>query len=84
MVMDRIDLYENSMRGPFSGTAGFITPEGNFDFNVLIRSIFYNAETQKLKFNAGSAITYDSDPLMEYDECLLKARSLQDTLSGKY
>lgn len=79
-VMENIEHYENSKRGMFSGSAGYITPEGDFDFNVLIRSIFYSNKTGYLKFNAGSAITYDAEPESEYNECMLKTRSMQEAL----
>lgn len=79
-VMEAIEYYEKSKRGIFSGSAGYITPEGEFDFNVLIRSIFYSANTGYLKFNAGSAITYDADPEYEYHECILKTKSMRGAL----
>ena len=79
-VMETIEHYENSKRGIFSGSAGYITPEGDFDFNVLIRSIFYSHKTSYLKFNAGSAITYDAEPEYEYNECMLKTRSMREAL----
>lgn len=81
-VMERIEFFEKSKRGMFSGAAGYITPEGDFDFNVLIRSIFYSASTEFMKFNAGSAITYDAEPEDEYKECLLKTNSMRLALSG--
>jgi para-aminobenzoate synthetase component 1 len=80
MAMQLIDKYEKTQRGLFSGAVGFITPEGDFDFNVVIRSLLYNAASQFLSFQAGSAITYDSVPEKEYAECLLKAQSLFDSL----
>ncbi|MFD1140016.1 anthranilate synthase component I family protein [Larkinella insperata] len=79
-AMQLIDQYEASRRGPYSGAAGFITPEGDFDFNVVIRSIFYNSSTSRASFSVGSAITYDADPQQEYDECLLKAEAILSVL----
>lgn len=79
-VMDAIEDYEKSKRGMFSGSVGYFTPDGDFDFNVLIRSIFYSDVTNCLKFNAGSAITHDADPEYEYKECLLKTRSMLEAL----
>ncbi|KAA9356833.1 anthranilate synthase component I family protein [Larkinella humicola] len=76
-AMELIDQYEASRRGLYSGAAGFITPDGDFDFNVMIRSIFYNAETGTVSFSVGSAITYDADPQQEYEECLLKAEAMR-------
>jgi para-aminobenzoate synthetase component I len=75
-AMELIDQYEQSRRGLFSGAVGYITPEGDFDFNVVIRSILYNAANHYLSFHVGSAITYDSVPEKEYEECLLKAQAI--------
>ena len=80
-VMEEIDKYENSSRGLYSGAIGFFSPERDFDFNVVIRSIIYNSDLQKISFHVGSAITYDSDLEHEYDECLLKAETIFKALS---
>ncbi len=77
-VMELIEKYEKSKRGIFSGSIGYIDPTGNFDFNVIIRSLFYNSETKLLSYNVGSAITYDSDPEQEYEECQLKAKAIRE------
>lgn len=75
-VMELIEQYENTKRGAFSGAAGYITPNGDFDFNVLIRSLFLNTSTNTYSFQAGSAITYDSVPEKEYEECMVKAKAI--------
>ena len=75
-VMELIEQYEHSKRGLFSGAIGYIDPAGDFDFNVVIRSIFYNASTQYLSFQAGGGITFYSDAEKEYEECLLKAAAM--------
>lgn len=80
-AMELIDQYENTKRGVFSGSFGCISPEGNFDFNVIIRSILYNAETKYLSFQVGGAITYAANPEEEYEECLLKASAIMKVLS---
>ncbi len=80
-AMELIDQYERTDRGLFSGSVGFITPEGDFDFNVVIRSLLYNSETGYLSFQTGSAITYHSIPEKEYEECLLKAAPLMEALN---
>jgi para-aminobenzoate synthetase component 1 len=82
-VMQLIEQYESSKRGIFSGAAGYITPEGDFDFNVVIRSIFLNMKAEQYSFQVGSAITYDSDPEKEYEECLLKASAIRTVLTTK-
>jgi Anthranilate/para-aminobenzoate synthases component I len=75
-VMQLIEQYEQTRRGLFSGALGYITPEGDFDLNVVIRSILYNASRNYLSFSTGSAITFYSDPLKEWEECLLKAEAM--------
>lgn len=75
-AMELIDKIENYNRGPFSGTIGIINEKGDFDLNVLIRSIFYNETEKYLSFSVGSAITHLCDPEKEYEECLLKAAAL--------
>jgi para-aminobenzoate synthetase component 1 len=79
-VMQLIDEYEPIGRGLFSGSVGYIDPEGNFDFNVIIRSIFYNSSTNTLSYYAGSAITFYSDAVKEWEECLLKAEAIKKVL----
>jgi para-aminobenzoate synthetase component I len=81
-AMQRIDELEASRRGVFSGAIGYVLPNGDFDFNVVIRSLFYNAKAQLGSFMVGSAITYDADPAHEYAECLLKAQALNRLLAG--
>jgi para-aminobenzoate synthetase component 1 len=81
-AMQLIEEFENTKRGLFSGCIGYITPGGDFDFNVVIRSILYNAEKKYLSFMVGSAITANSVPEKEYEECLLKANALLKVLSS--
>ncbi len=80
-VMQLIDEYEQSARELFSGTVGYITPEGDFDFNVIIRSLFYNNTTRYLSYQTGGAITYDSKPEKEWEEMRLKAWALERIFS---
>src|SRR5690606_7170344 len=75
-AMQLIEDYESIKRGLFSGAVGYITPAGDFDFNVIIRTILYNAQTGYLSFQTGSAITIDADAEKEYEECLLKAKAM--------
>ncbi len=79
-VRQLIDQYENFTRGIFSGSVGYITPAGDFDLNVVIRSIIYNSTRQYLSFPAGSGITFYSDPELEWEECLLKAAAIRTVL----
>ena len=75
-AMELIEEHENFRRGLYSGCIGCINSNGDFDFNVVIRSIFFNEENGYLSFSVGSAITAACDPEKEYQECLLKAQSL--------
>ncbi|MEO6734186.1 MAG: anthranilate synthase component I family protein [Ferruginibacter sp.] len=79
-VMEIIERYEHNKRGLFSGAIGYINPTGNADFNVVIRSILYNAGVKYVSFHAGSAITFYSDSEEEYQECLLKAAAIRQVL----
>ena len=76
-VMELIEQYETSKRGIFSGAVGYIKPDGDFDFNVVIRSILYNATSQYLSYLVGSGITFYSKAEEEYEECLLKAEAIK-------
>ncbi|MEK7225056.1 MAG: anthranilate synthase component I family protein, partial [Bacteroidota bacterium] len=82
-VMELIEQYEQTRRGIFSGAVGYISPDGDFDFNVVIRSIMYNAATGYLSFQAGSGITWYSDPEKEWEECLMKAAAIKKVLEAK-
>ncbi|GAB4041058.1 aminodeoxychorismate synthase component I [Spirosoma gilvum] len=79
-AMELIDELEVSRRGVYSGAIGFITPEGDFDFSVVIRTLLYNAQSRYASFSVGSAITYDADPIQEWDECLLKAKAIREVI----
>jgi para-aminobenzoate synthetase component I len=79
-VMKIIEELEETKRGLYSGAIGYFTPEGDFDFNVVIRSILYNQENQYVSFSVGSAITSLSEPEKEYEECLLKAKAMREVL----
>lgn len=81
-AMKLIEEYEVTKRGIYSGSFGCISPDGDFDFNVVIRSILYNAESNYLSFQAGGAITYESDAEKEYEECLLKASAILKVLGN--
>jgi len=82
-AMKLIEKYEVSKRGLFSAAVGYITPDADFDFNVVIRSIQYNAKDDYLSFMVGGAITMQSDPEKEYEECLLKAKAIKQVLGSK-
>jgi para-aminobenzoate synthetase component 1 len=78
--MELIEQYEQTKRGLFSGAIGYVKPDGDFDFNVVIRSILYNAADKYLSFQAGGGITYNSEPALEYEESLLKVKAMLKVL----
>ena len=82
-AMQLIEQYEETKRGVYSGSFGCISPNGDFDFNVVIRSILYNAANKYLSFQVGGAITYQCDPEKEYEECLLKASAILKVLGSR-
>ncbi|WP_348822501.1 anthranilate synthase component I family protein [Flavobacterium aestuarii] len=79
-AMKIIEELEETKRGLYSGAVGYFSPNGNFDFNVVIRSILYNEERQYVSFSVGSAITSLSIPEKEYEECQLKAKAMLQVL----
>ena len=79
-AMQLIERYESSRRSLYRGSIGYVNTDGNFDFNVVIRSLQYRQDTGYLSFQVGSAVTFDSDPEREYGECLLKAKALLEVL----
>ena len=79
-AMQVIEKEEESKRGLYSGSVGFFTPNGDFDFNVIIRSILYNEANKYVSFSVGSAITSLAIPEKELEECLLKAKAMREVL----
>jgi len=81
-AMQIIDEQEDFSRGPFSGMLGYIDENNDFDFSVLIRTIFYDKNQKKIFLAVGSAITIGSDPEKEYEECLIKLQPLLKALNA--
>lgn len=79
-AMKLIEEIEDAKRGLYSGTIGYFSPNGDFDFNVVIRSILYNSQKKYVSFSVGGAITINSIPEKEYEECLLKAKAMKQVL----
>ena len=79
-AMEIIEEQEFFRRGIYSGSVGYISPTGDFDFNVVIRSILYNSSSNQLLYPAGSALTANSDPEKEFEECTLKAEGMKSVL----
>lgn len=80
-AMTIIEELEETKRGLYSGSVGYFTPNSDFDFNVVIRSILYNSTNNYVSFSVGSAITSLSIPELEYEECLLKANAMIKVLN---
>jgi para-aminobenzoate synthetase component 1 len=76
-AMQLIDEFENTKRGAYSGSVGYFNPNGDFDFNVVIRSLLYNQQNKYLSYSVGSAITIAANANEEYNECLLKAKVIK-------
>lgn len=82
-AMKIIEDIEETKRGIYSGSVGYFSPDGDFDFNVVIRSILHNSSTQYTSFSVGSAITSLSDPEQEYEECILKGKAMKQVLTER-
>ena len=83
MATELVEQFEHTKRGIYSGSVGYITPSGDFDFNVVIRSLQYNAGNQYLSYMVGGAITHNSVPEEEYLECEVKADAIKRVLKGE-
>lgn len=81
-TMELIEELESFKREWFSGALGWIDEDGDFDFSVVIRSIIADLNAKKLYFGVGSAVTFDSDPEQEFEECQLKAQAIVEVLRG--
>lgn len=82
-AMQILRAYENFNRGLYSGTVGYFKPNGDFDFNVVIRSILYNEAQGNISCPVGGGITLKSDPELEYYECLIKLKALRAVLNNE-
>ncbi|MGB1313600.1 MAG: anthranilate synthase component I family protein [Bizionia paragorgiae] len=81
-ALEIIENLEETKRGLYSGAVGYITPSGDFDFNVVIRSILYNESKHYVSYSVGGAITAKSTPQKEYEECLVKAKAMREVLEN--
>ena len=81
-AMEIIENLEETKRGIYSGAIGYFTPENDFDFNVVIRSILYSSTKKYVSYSVGGAITAKSIPEKEYEECLLKAKAMREVLES--
>lgn len=81
-VMEIIESSEPAARGIFSGSVGYINENGDFDFNVVIRSLMYNSERKMLSYQVGSGLTFYSNAEQEWEECMVKAEAIKKVLEG--
>jgi len=79
-AMQLAEKYEDQSRGIYSGSVGYITPEKDFDFNVVIRSITWNSQTGNVSAKAGSALTSTAIPALEHEECMIKIQAMMNAL----
>ena len=77
-----IEQYEKTKRGIYSGCVGYVSPDKDFDFNVVIRSIMYNQHQKYLNYQVGSGITFKSKAENEYEECMMKAEAIKKVLQS--
>jgi para-aminobenzoate synthetase component 1 len=82
-AMQLIEAFESTKRGLYSGAIGYFTPDKDFDFSVVIRSILHNSDRDYLSFSVGSAITAGANAEDEYQECLLKAKAMRQVLENE-
>lgn len=75
-AMELIEKTESFKRGLYSGSIGYISPTGDIDLNVVIRTLLYNKNTRYLSCAVGGAITIQADPEEEYNECLIKVERI--------
>jgi para-aminobenzoate synthetase component I len=81
-VLELIDKYENRSRGIFSGALGYFH-KGDFDFNVVIRSVMFNNIEKYLSVKVGSGITIYCDAENEWEECMIKVEAIKKVLTGR-
>ena len=79
-AMNHIARLEGTGRGVYSGAIGYVEPSGDWDLNVVIRSLMHRADSGRVDATVGGAITLLSQAEFEYEECLLKAEALRQCL----
>ncbi len=79
-AMEWAEKTERFTRGIYSGSMGYIAPNGDFDLNVMIRSLVLDRKQNRLNCGVGGAITILSDPEAEYEECRIKVGRILETI----
>jgi len=72
--MEIIAELEQTPRGPYTGSFGYLNHNGDMDLNILIRTI--SVEQKQLRFRTGAGLVADSSPVHELEETRAKARGL--------
>lgn len=80
-AMNFIEKFENFKRGVYSGAIGYVDKNGDFDFNVVIRTVLFDRKSNQISLSVGSAITIDSIPEKELEECKMKIEKLKELLN---
>lgn len=78
-AMRRIRQMEVAPRGLYCGAIGWLAPDGDFSLSVAIRTLVVDQAGNGV-YSVGGGIVHDSDPALEWQECLWKARILQDAM----
>jgi para-aminobenzoate synthetase component 1 len=79
--MQLIEQYERFKRGAYSGSIGYVNERGDFDMNVVIRSVLYDSHTGHVSVPVGSALTIDSLPSGELEECRAKIEKIKELVA---
>ena len=80
-AMEVIETLEPVRRGAYTGSLGWMSPDGDADFNILIRTLLLREGTVHLQVGAG--IVEESEPSKEYEETLAKAKGLLRALGAE-
>lgn len=75
-TMELIAALETTPRRVYTGTIGFVRPDGDAQFNVAIRTLLCDRRTGEAEYGVGGGIVWDSDAADERREAELKARIL--------
>ncbi len=79
-AMELVDQFELRPRGAYTGSIGYLSPSGEAQFNVAIRTI--TMKGKQARMGIGSGVVWDSEPETEFEECRLKASFLAQPLAG--
>jgi para-aminobenzoate synthetase component I len=79
-ALEIIHELEPMRRGPYTGSMFWLTPEGNMESNILIRTLLL--EPAGVSYHVGCGIVADSEPPAEWDETLAKAAALENALEA--